>query len=1478
MSLFDKPKDPIIFDAIRIRIASPEKIREWSHGEVKKPETINYRTFKPERDGLFCAKIFGPTKDWECNCGKYKRMKHRGVVCEKCGVEVIPSKVRRERLGHIELACPVSHVWFFKGLPSRIGNLLDMSLRQLESILYFESYVVIDPGATPLKERQLLTEAAYRKALEDYGETFEAGMGAEAIKELLKRLDLDSLSETLKSEIRETGSMQKKKKLTKQLKVVEAFRRSGNKPEWMILEVIPVIPPELRPLVPLDGGRFATSDLNDLYRRVINRNNRLMRLQELKAPDIIIRNEKRMLQEAVDALFDNGRRGRVIRGPNKRPLKSLSDMLKGKQGRFRQNLLGKRVDYSGRSVIVVDPELKFDQCGLPKKMALELFKPFIYHKLEQKGHATTLKSSKKMVEQERPEVWDALDEVICDHPVLLNRAPTLHRLGIQAFQPILVEGKAIRIHPLVCAAFNADFDGDQMAVHVPLSIEAQAEAKVLMMSTNNILSPANGKPLSVPSQDIVVGIYYMTKVRGGSKGEEKVFSNIDEVILAYDLDQVGLQARIKVRINGELLTTTVGRVLLYSLIPKELPFHWVNKPMDKDSLADLVTQAYLKAGRDATVQLLEKLKELGFKYSTLSGMSISVEDMRIPAKKEPLVEKARREVIDVDKQYREGLITDGERYNKIIDIWANVTEQVSKEMFNELDREDEQIQKGLPGDRKDFNPIFAMADSGARGGAQQIRQLAGMRGLMAKPSGEIMETPITANFREGLTVLQYFISTHGARKGLADTALKTANSGYLTRRLVDVAQDIIITQHDCGTLKGITVSELVESGEIIEPLGDRVLGRITAEDVKDPFSGKTLVKANQEIDEERVKLVEDAGVEKIRVRSVLTCEARDGVCVMCYGRNMATGALVEIGEAVGIIAAQSIGEPGTQLTMRTFHIGGTASRVEEQTAHEAKTQGTVHYQNLRYVTTRDGSMVVMNRNGALTIQDEEGREKERYPVVYGARLLVKDGQSVSSEDKLVEWDPFTMSILTEESGVVSFVDIAEGLTMREELDEHTSLSRRVILEPQDEKLQPAVVIKNPESKKTIGRYMLPAGAYLMVSEGDQLSEGDVIARIPRETTKTKDITGGLPRVAELFEARKPKEQAIISEIDGVVRIWEPLNITVFTGMPGLVSFTNMDGVTIKEELDQQTGRKRKVIVVGRRDGDKPPPGVLILDEKSKETIAACYFHNTAQDKIQVQMGDQVDDGKPVPAGEIIARVPREAVKSEEAVQVEGAMRIVESEKMVVIGSEGTEKDYSIPRGKHITVRDGDKVKAGEPLLEGASNPHDILDVLGEEALQTYLVNEVQEVYRLQGVTINDKHIETVVRQMLRRVSVEDPGDTDFLVHEQVSKQEFQARNDEVTAQGGKPANGRPVLLGITAASLGTDSFISAASFQETTKILTQASVSGSVDRLRGLKENVIMGRLIPAGTGAKHCIEPIFEETEPGKEEEGLHEIAAAGS
>ncbi len=1343
-SFFEKPKYSMAFNAVRISLASPEKIRAWSYGEVKKPETINYRTFKPERDGLFCAKIFGPTKDYECNCGKYKRMKHRGVVCEKCGVEVIQSKVRRERLGHIEMAAPVAHIWFLKSLPSRIGNLLDMTLRELEKVLYFEAYVVINPKGTPLKEKELLSDERYRKAIEEHGaDSFVAGMGAEAIRELLRKVDVNTLSDQLRVEMREASSEVKKKKIAKRLKIVDSFKDSGNKPEWMILEVIPVIPPDLRPLVPLDGGRFATSDLNDLYRRVINRNNRLKRLQELSAPEIIIRNEKRMLQEAVDALFDNGRGGKALLGSNGRPLKSLSDMLKGKQGRFRQNLLGKRVDYSGRSVIVVGPDLRLHQCGLPKKMALELFKPFIYNRLEVKGYVTTIKSAKKMVEQEKDEVWETLSEIVREYPVLLNRAPTLHRLGIQAFEPVLIEGKAIQLHPLVCSAFNADFDGDQMAVHIPLSIEAQIEARVLMMSTNNILSPAHGKPIIVPTQDIVLGLYYMTREKRSVKGEGKIFSGPEEVRMAYDAGEVDLHAVIKVRLGAdghtERVETTVGRVLLREILPSEIPFSFINKVLNKKELATLVDQCYRFAGNKKTVILADQLKDLGFHYATQAGISICIDDMVIPPRKAELLQRANQEVLEIENQYKEGLITDGERYNKVVDIWAQVTENIGFEILEELGTVMITDPSGKKKRVPSFNPIFMMADSGARGSAQQIRQLAGMRGLMAKPSGEIIETPITANFREGLTVLQYFISTHGARKGLADTALKTANSGYLTRRLVDVAQDMVVAEEDCGTLEGIFVTPLVEGGEIIEPIGERILGRVALEDIADPFTEEVIIKANEEIDEKFVEKIENAGLEKVKIRSVLTCRSKRGVCVKCYGRDLARGQMVNIGEAVGIIAAQSIGEPGTQLTMRTFHIGGTASRRAEQTTLQPRNDGRVKFINLSTVRNKGGDWVVMNRNGELALADETGRERERYPIIYGAKIKVENGQLVKGGDLIAEWDPYTIPILTEGSGRVKFGDIVEGVTMQEQLDEVTGFSTKVVSEAKDPEARPRVSIKDERGRtlklpgsEAMARYLLPVGAHIVVTEGDMVHQGDVIAKIPRETTKTKDITGGLPRVVELFEARKPKEFAVISEITGGV------------------------------SFGRDTKGKRKVIIT---------PEV------------------------------------------------------------------------------GEPKEYSIPKGKHISVHEGERVKAGEALMDGSSNPHDILSILGVEDLARYLVDEVQEVYRLQGVKINDKHIEVIVKQMLRRVMIKEVGDSNFLVGEYVERHVFEEENERLENAGKQPAVADPLLLGVTKASLSTEGFISAASFQETTKVLTQAAISGKTDFLRGLKENVILGRLIPAGTG-----------------------------
>ncbi len=1378
--IFEKPKNPLAFNAIRISIASPEMIRSWSHGEVKKPETINYRTFKPERDGLFCAKIFGPTKDYECNCGKYKRMRHRGVVCEKCGVEVIQSKVRRERMGHIDLAAPVAHIWFLRSLPSRIGTLVDMTLKELEKILYFECYVVTDPGETPLQNKELLTERKYREAREQYADGFKADMGAEAIRALLSQLDLDKLAEELRIEMKATASEARRKKVAKRLKVINAFRDSGNKPEWMILTILPVIPPDLRPLVPLDGGRFATSDLNDLYRRVINRNNRLKRLIELNAPDIIVRNEKRMLQEAVDALFDNGRRGRAITGPAKRPLKSLSDMLKGKTGRFRQNLLGKRVDYSGRSVIVVGPELRLHQCGLPKKMALELFKPFIYSKLEEKGYVTTIKSAKKMVEKEGKDVWDILDDVIREHPVLLNRAPTLHRLGIQAFEPVLIEGKAIQLHPLVCVAYNADFDGDQMAVHVPLSIEAQVESRALMMSTNNILSPASGKPIIVPTQDMVLGLYYMTRERPRSKGEGKFFSGPAEVRIAYDHGEVELHARITVRMPAgaletlpeedeeghrplhalprnagdgqakiERVETTVGRVLLYEIVPRVVAFDEVNRTMKKKELGNLIDLVYRRAGNKATVIFADRLKDIGFEYATRAGISISIKDMVIPPQKGALLEQAQKEVSEIQKQYNNGVITDGERYNKVVDIWAEVQDEIGASVLKGISTQSfGKDAKGGEITGPSFNPIFIMADSGARGSEQQIRQLAGLRGLMAKPSGEIIETPITANFREGLTVLQYFISTHGARKGLADTALKTANSGYLTRRLVDVAQDSIITETDCGTLDGIEMTPLVEGGEVIEGLGDRVLGRVALEDIRDPYTNEVLVRANETIDEDKVTAIEEAGLERVKIRSVLTCQSRQGVCVKCYGRDLGRGHLVNMGEAIGIMAAQSIGEPGTQLTMRTFHIGGTASRRAEQTTLEARNDGIVRLHGVNTVKSRDG-LVVMSRHSEVAIAvpepaSESGapareRERERYPLVYGAKLRRAEGDRIKAGELVAEWDPYTTPIITEVGGTIKYGDILEGKTMEERVDERTGARSNVIVESKELDVRPRISIKDESGKtskipgtENYARYFLPVGAYINVPEGTQVYPGDVIAKIPRETTKTKDITGGLPRVAELFEARKPKEFAVISEIDGQV------------------------------SFGKDTKGKRKVVVT---------PEV------------------------------------------------------------------------------GEPREYLIPKGKHIGVHEGDMIKAGEPLMEGSSNPHDILTILGEKALAKYLVDEIQEIYRLQGVRINDKHIEVIVRQMLRRVRIKEVGDTDFLVGDQTEKWRFDEENGRVLTKGGEPAIAEPLLLGITKASLSTESFISAASFQETTRVLTEAAINGKVDRLVGLKENVIMGRLIPAGTG-----------------------------
>ena len=1541
-NLFEKPKNPLNYVAVRIGLASPDKIRSWSHGEVKKPETINYRTFKPEKDGLFCAKIFGPVKDYECLCGKYKRMKHRGITCEKCGVEVIQSKVRRERMGHIDLATPVAHIWFLKSLPSRIGNLLDISLKSLERVLYCESYMVTNPGESALEVGEILTEEDYREAVEIYGYgSFDVGMGGEVIRDVLAQLDINTLGDELRVLMRDTSSEAQRRKHAKRLKIVEAFRDSGNRPEWMMMEVVPVIPPDLRPLVPLDGGRFATSDLNDLYRRVINRNNRLKRLQDLNAPEIIIRNEKRMLQEAVDALFDNGRRGKTFTGPNKRPLRSLSDMLKGKNGRFRQNLLGKRVDYSGRSVIVVGPELRLHQCGIPKKMALELFKPFIYNKLEERGFVNTIKAAKKMVEQQIDEVWDILDEVIQEHPVLLNRAPTLHRLGMQGFEPVLTEGKAIRLHPLVCVAFNADFDGDQMAVHLPLSIEAQIEARVLMMSTNNILSPASGRPIIQPSQDIVLGSYYMTRERAFAKGEGRVFSSPAEVLAAYDAGEVDLQAKVQVRmpaphlktrllnevpelaevrllvgvdtgrgeseawfshrgvvrtieegsigevpvlggdvhvsLNGEnaepgdvaasfslfqqdgettgnkgvwtfassgitnkgkppaafsdkgtasrkiskietdefiavavelpklrgngrvvglinpklpavkgkpvidarlnvnsriailskaiaamreahgedlvmvatsggffgfegkvplasrgnVAQTTVGRVLFYNIVPDEVPFQLCNRTLKKKNLGELIDRCYRAAGAKKTVLFADALMGLGFSMSTKAGISICVDDMKIPSTKGTILKAARAEVDETEVQYNDGLITMGEKYNKVVDIWSKVTDEVSKNLINEISTEVVTNDGGETAVQDSFNSIYMMVDSGARGSTTQIRQLAGMRGLMAKPSGEIIETPITANFREGLTVLQYFISTHGARKGLADTALKTANSGYLTRRLVDVVQDFIVTAHDCATADSMEISSLIEGGEIIEHVAERVLGRIAAEEIFDPYSDEILVARNDMIDEAACERLVQAGVDRVQIRSVMTCNMHWGVCSMCYGRDLARGKLVNIGEAVGVIAAQSIGEPGTQLTMRTFHIGGAASAKLTESYLELKNSGTIKYSELlNTVVDRDGHTIALARNGEIYVVDEKGRERERYGIPYGSTLLVQDGARVSATARIAEWDPFTTPIMAHDTGVVVYQDLLDGRTVAQQTDELTGRKRMVVLDYKESELKPLLAIKKDDA--FAARMFLPAGSNIFANEGDEVQPGDVLAKIPRETTKTKDITGGLPRVAELFEARKPKEVAIITEVEGVV------------------------------SFGKDTKGKRRIVVT--------PEG-------------------------------------------------------EEA------------------------HEYLIPKGKNIVVNEGDYVRAGDSLMDGAVNPHDILKIKGEHELAHFLVDEIQEVYRLQGVKINDKHIEVICRQMLRRVRISLVGDSDFLVDQPVDKWRFEESNREIVANGGVPAEAEPLLLGITKASLSTDSFLSAASFQETTRVLTEASINGRVDTLRGLKENILMGRLIPAGTG-----------------------------
>ncbi len=1337
-----KPSDPLSFTGVKISVASPEKIRSWSYGEVKKFETINYRTFKPERDGLFCAKIFGPVRDFECICGKYKRMKHRGIVCDKCGVEVIQAKVRRERLGHINLATPVAHIWFLKSLPSRIGAILDILLKDVERILYSESYVILDPGnetVTKMSKGDVLSQEEYDKALSEFGNgTFRVGSGGEAIQELLGGLRIEELADQLRIDLDGTTSDAARKKIQKRLKVVEAFNQmdeSGEfmaKPQWMMLSVIPVLPPDLRPLVPLEGGRFANSDLNDLYRRVISRNNRLIKLIEMNAPELIVRNEKRMLQESVDALFDNGRRGKHYVGANKRPLRSLSDMLKGKQGRFRQNLLGKRVDYSGRSVIVVGPELRLHQCGLPKKMAIELFKPFLYNKLEEHGIVSNIRSAKKLVEKERPEVWDCLEEVTKEHPILLNRAPTLHRLGIQAFEPVLIEGKAIQLHPLVCFAFNADFDGDQMAVHVPLSVEAQMEARVLMMSTNNILSPASGSPVIVPSQDIVLGIYYLTKDDISATGAGKSFSSIEEVRVAFDHGLVAIQAPIKVRIDNESFDTTVGRVLLSEVLPENLSFSHINKVLGKKEMAKLVNFVFHLCGPKRTVLLADALRSMGYRYSTKAGLSISIGDMVVPTSKPKLLEGAYDEVKKIKEQYSEGLLTEGERYNKVVDIWAKVTESIAHEMFENIAETDKIDYKGVKQRVASDNSIFMMADSGARGSAQQIRQLAGMRGLMAKPSGEIIETPITSNFREGLSVLEYFTSTHGARKGLADTALKTASSGYLTRRLVDVAQDAIVSEFDCGTTDGINMTPLREGSDIKETLGERILGRASVEDITHPKTGALILAAGELFDEKLAKIVDEVGIETVKIRSVLTCESRRGTCAKCYGRDLAFGRLVNVGEAIGVIAAQSIGEPGTQLTMRTFHFGGTISHKVEKTTLDSKFSGFTRFKNLKTVANRDGQLVVLSRNGEIELVDDKSIVKDVYPIVYGSTLLVKDKQAVLAGARLAEWDPFAVPIVSEFLGTVKYVDLREGHTIEERLDENTFLSRKTVIESKSSELKPALEVVQGGGKKDT-RYNLPVGAIIAFENGGQVAPGDIIAKIPRETAKTKDITGGLPRVAELFEARKPKDVSIMADRDGTVT------------------------------FGPDTKGKRKLLLT--------------------------------------------DD-------------------------------------------EGNEKEYLIPKGKHVVVTEGDYVRKGEALVDGSPNPHEILEVLGRTALARYLTDEVLEVYRLQGVKINDKHIEVIVRQMLRRVKVSDSGESKFLVGEQVEKADVDELNVTLAAEGKRVVKYDALLLGITKASLATDSFISAASFQETTKVLTEASIYSRTDDLKGLKENVIMGRLIPAGTGA----------------------------
>jgi len=1388
LDLFKQVQQDEVFDAIKIGIASPEKIRSWSFGEVKKPETINYRTFKPERDGLFCAKIFGPIKDYECLCGKYKRLKHRGVICEKCGVEVTLAKVRRERMGHIELAAPTAHIWFLKSLPSRMGMVLDMTLRDIERVLYFEAYCVVDPGFTPLKRGQLMTEDDFIAKTEEYGDEFRALMGAEAIRELLRAIDVDKEIETLRKDLAETGSEAKIKKYAKRLKTLEGFQRSGIKPEWMIMEVLPVLPPELRPLVPLDGGRFATSDLNDLYRRVINRNNRLKRLLELKAPEIIVRNEKRMLQEAVDSLLDNGRRGKAMTGANKRPLKSLADMIKGKGGRFRQNLLGKRVDYSGRSVIVVGPQLKLHQCGLPKLMALELFKPFIFNKLELMGLATTIKAAKKMVDGQEPIVWDILEEVIRQHPVLLNRAPTLHRLGIQAFEPVLIEGKAIQLHPLVCAAFNADFDGDQMAVHVPLSLEAQLEARALMLASNNILFPSNGDPSIVPSQDVVLGLYFATREKVNGRGEGMSFTDVAEVHRAYENKFVELQTRITVRIKEydvnretnektEKITryeTTVGRSLLSEILPAGLPFSVLNRPLKKKEISRLINTSFRRCGLRETVIFADRLLQAGFALATRAGLSIAIDDMHVPPQKEEIIRAAEKEVKEIEAQYTSGLVTQGERYNKVVDIWGRAGDQVGKVMMEQLATEQTINRHGEDTKQESFNSIFMMADSGARGSVAQIRQLAGMRGLMAKPDGSIIETPITANFREGLNVLQYFISTHGARKGLADTALKTANSGYLTRRLVDVTQDLVVTEDDCGTSNGVAMRALVEGGEVIEALRDRILGRVAALDVIHPDTQEILYPAGALLDEDGVEMIESLGIDEVKVRTPLSCDTRYGICARCYGRDLGRGVLVNSGEAVGVIAAQSIGEPGTQLTMRTFHIGGAASRAAVASGVEAKSNGTVRFtQTMRYVTSAKNEQVVISRSGEVMVVDDNGRERERHKIPYGATLLVMDGKSVKAGTQIASWDPLTRPIITEYGGTVKFEHVEEGVTVAKQIDEVTGLSTLVVIDVKrrgtaaNKGVRPQVKLINEAGEEVripgtdhAVTISFPVGALIVVRDGQLVAVGEVLARIPQESQKTRDITGGLPRVAELFEARSPKDAGMLAEVTGTVSFGK--------------------------------------------------------DTKGKQ-------------------------------------------------------------RLIITDLDGKEHEFLIPKDKHVLVHDGQVVNKGESIVDGPADPHDILRLLGIEALARYIVDEVQDVYRLQGVKINDKHIEVIVRQMLRRVQVVDAGDSPFIPGEQVERSELLDENDKAISKGGRPATYENILLGITKASLSTDSFISAASFQETTRVLTEAAIMGKKDDLRGLKENVIVGRLIPAGTGlAYHRARKEKEELEAA-EREALAALEASG-